>query len=564
MKRPAMRTPRRFGLLGAVTALAGCISIPDRTLPAFEGAGGEPVFVDATGPLDASGNFDAAGDDARVAPRPDARPPRPDALPDDARVPPPRPDAGCLLSSPETCNGLDDDCDGVVDDGLESLGPCYGGPPDTMGVGVCRAGERRCEGGAPGRCEGEVLPAAEACNGADDDCDGDVDDDGAGEPLLEACYDGPAATAGVGTCVAGWRACVGGRLSECQGQVVPGPETCDERDEDCNGAIDDAAEGCACERGEERACYPGPPGTAGVGQCREGRQECGVRRVWGPCERAVSPAEEVCNGRDDDCDGETDEGLPGCVPCEPDPEACNGRDDDCDGAVDEGTDGDACSTGIGACRGAGSTLCVAGELRCDAVAGAPGEEVCNGIDDDCDGNADEDLFGPPCFAGEGACRREGREICVNGAFRCSEEARSPAPETCNGQDDDCDGGTDEDFTGIGESCSVGRGDCQREGRVVCTADGAGASCDAVPGPPVEEACDGRDNDCDGEIDEGLAIGEPCIEGVGQCEREGRARCVGGVVACDAAPGSPDPEICDGQDNDCNGVIDDTGEPCFLP
>ena len=64
---------------------------------------------------------------------------------------------------------------------------------------------------------------------------------------------------------------------------------------------------------------------------------CGADDFLLECEEAVGPAEEVCNGRDDDCDGDADEGLfNACGNCGPDPpEACNAQDDNCDGRIDE-------------------------------------------------------------------------------------------------------------------------------------------------------------------------------------------------------------------------------------
>ncbi|MCC7535497.1 MAG: hypothetical protein IT379_04765, partial [Deltaproteobacteria bacterium] len=88
-------------------------------------------------------------------------------------------------------------------------------------------------------------------------------------------------------------------------------------------------------------------------------------RVCGAC----TPSREVCNGRDDDCDGRTDEGVThACGRCGDVPrETCNGRDDDCDGRTDEGV-----TNACGAC----------GDLP---------RETCNGRDDDCDGATDEDV-----------------------------------------------------------------------------------------------------------------------------------------------------------------------------
>ncbi len=74
----------------------------------------------------------------------------------------------------EMCNGVDDDCDGGVDDAQPA---CYLGPAGTEGVGRCRAGVEACADGVPGGCDGQVLPAEEACgNASDDDCDGQTDE----------------------------------------------------------------------------------------------------------------------------------------------------------------------------------------------------------------------------------------------------------------------------------------------------------------------------------------------------------------------------------------------------
>ena len=183
------------------------------------------------------------------------------------------------------------------------------------------------------------------------------------------------------------------------------------------------------------------------------------------CQSSCTP--EVCNGLDDDCDEEIDEGVTnacnecGAVPAETcdgmdddrdeevniargkcGAETCNGLDDDCDEEVDEGV--------TNACN------------KCGAVP----PEACNGMDDECDGEVDE---GVP-----NACNRCGAV---------------PA-ESCNGRDDDCDKRVDE---GVKNACD---------------------ECGAVPA----ETCNGLDDNCDGVPDNGLfmcTLGRVCVDG--RCE-----------------------------------------------
>lgn len=189
----------------------------------------------------------------------------------------------------------------------------YSGPPTTEGVGLCKAAVQLCnaEGTGFGACDGEVLPAAgETCgNGSDDDCNG-MSDDGcqctAGTD--DACYDGPNGTAGQGICLAGTHTCNpdGFGYGPCMNQVLPAPaEDCATSvDDDCDGQINEAAEGCVCTPNTTRTCYTGPAGTLGEGICMSGTETCNADgRGYGACVGQVLPAAEVCrNTNDEDCD----------------------------------------------------------------------------------------------------------------------------------------------------------------------------------------------------------------------------------------------------------------------
>jgi hypothetical protein len=298
----------------------------------------------------------------------------------------------------EICgNGIDDDCSGGADERCGCVPgqtqPCYLGEAELAGVGSCREGRQTCgetdgEFSSWGECTGEVAPATEICDGREDeDCDGTVDE-GCGCPLGETreCYSSAASTRGVGLCRAGTQSCVdvGSGAADwgpCSGEVTPSPDLCDGVDRDCDGRADT---GCDCTLGDTRACYSGPPGTAGVGICREGLSRCLPARpgsVWGPCEGEQLPERDLCDGVDRTCTG-----LPG-VGC-----ACIlGSERACYG-------GPPATLGVGVCR-EGRNACMSGaggpewSSEC-AGERQPGSEVCdNGADDDCDGATDEGCRG---------------------------------------------------------------------------------------------------------------------------------------------------------------------------
>ncbi len=506
----------------------------------------------------------------------------------------------------EVCDGLDNDCDDATDEddnGDPLSRACYEGPDNVVGTGICTAGTEVCLQGSYGECRDQVVPRQlEACNGLDDDCDGETDEGNPGG--AQAC-----STELPGRGEAGQTQGAEGGEIVCVQTFEAQDEECNGLDDDCDGETDEGEDGQELEL----TCYNGPDGTEGVGLCQAGTRVC-RNAEFSDCDD-VRPTPELCNGQDDDCDGEIDEGNPGAgVACDADApgrcrpgttvclrgtvvcqsnleridETCNGQDDDCDGMTDEGPGGFPLQTdcyggpqgrgGVGVCD-LGVSVCengTFGECVGDVL---PGAEVCDGLDNDCDGNTDEDSLGRPlaqsCYegpdgtAGVGICRA-GQEVCTNGEFGECQGQRTPdALEVCNGSDDDCDGETDEGDNDqpLQESCyegpdgTVNVGLCV-PGRKTCI-QGTFGDCigDVTPNP---ELCDNQDNDCDGSTDEGpegSPLTELCYDfdqataGVGQCQVGERTCTEGGFGECDGQVG-PDPESCDLVDNDCNGVVDD--------
>ncbi len=430
-----------------------------------------------------------------------------------------------------------------------------------------------------------IFPdAEEVCDGIDNDCDGELDETGERTAYVDADGDGFGAGEALGT-YCELPVGTADNAEDCDDTnlaVSPSAEEiCDGLDNDCDTAVDVGATDGRVHYTDADADGFGDPstGTSACGEI-EGTVEDGTDCNDGDS-LTFPGAVEMCDLVDNDCDAEVDEGSPDARTYYLDADA-DGYGDPAvtasacgapAGYVEAGTDCDDADAGLS--PGA-AELCDGIDNDCDAEIDTDSPDALTLYAD-----ADLDGYGDPAASVTSCDARDGY---VSDGTDCDDTSRASNPgaaEVCDGLDDDCDGAVDEasatdaptwyidaDVDGFGDS-SGGTPACEQPAGFVAL-DTDCDDGDAAVNPRATEACDGADNDCDGSTDEAGATGEGTwyVDGDGDgygssdatmdaCdEPSGYA---GSDDDCDDADATSNPgaaELDDGVDNDCDLLVDE--------
>jgi hypothetical protein len=257
---------------------------------------------------------------------------------------------------------------------------------------------------------------------------------------------------------------------------------------------------------------------------------------WGVCVGDQTPSNELCDGLDNDCDGNPDDGNP------------------------EG--GGSCSTGLPGVCAPGHLQCLSAQLSCVQDV-QPSADVCNNLDDDCDPStpdgSDDGAVGVPCDGPDGDLCAEGLSVCNAGVIGCNDSTGNTL-DVCNNADDDCDpsspDGSEDPQNGM--ACDGPDSDLCQEGTMSCVS--GTLVCSDNTGSTLD-VCDGIDNDCDPASADGSEDpqnGAACDGPDSDLCLEGTQSCVNGSLACSDTTGST-LDVCDGIDNDCDSASADGSE-----